>query len=96
MLDHATAHHRNAVGYRHGFLLVMGNIYGGDTHIVLDLFNDCAHFHPQLGIQVGQGLVHEQYVRLDAQRPGKRHTLLLAAGEAVRHAVGQLVNLHQL
>ena len=55
-----------------------------------------AHLHPQLGVQVGEGLVEQQHVRLDAQGAGQGHTLLLAAGQALGQTVGILVHMHQL
>ncbi len=38
-----------------------------------------AHFFAQIGVEVGQGLVEQQRFRLDDQRAGQRHPLLLSA-----------------
>ena len=65
LLDVALAHDRDAVRNSHGFFLVVGDVHIGDAHRVLDLLDDGAHLHAQLGVQVGQGLVHQQHIRLD-------------------------------
>ena len=74
----------------------MGDVHIGDAHRVLDLLDDGAHLHAQLGVQVGQGLVHQQHIRLDHQGAGQCHALLLAAGQPVGRAVGILADVHQL
>ena len=74
----------------------MGDVDGGDAHAVLDVLDDGAHLHPELGVQVGKGLVKQQHVRLDAQGAGQGHTLLLAAGQTLRQPLGVLVHVHQL
>ena len=96
LLDHPQVHDGDPVGNRHGLLLVMGHIDGGDPHVVLDLLDDRPHLHPQLGVQVGQGFVHQQHVRLNHQGPGQGDPLLLSAGQPVRHPVGVFVDMHQL
>ena len=52
-----------------------------------------AHFQAQLGIQVGQGLVHEQYRGLRGQGTGNGHALLLAAGQLRRIPVHEHADL---
>ena len=61
----------------------------------MQLFDDGAHLHPQLGVQVGKGLVHEQQGRLDNEGAGQRHPLLLAAGQLIGLTGGQVFDLHQ-
>ena len=48
----------------------------------------------ELGVQVGQGLVHQQHPRLDDEGPGQGHPLLLPAGQLVGLAGLELVDLH--
>ena len=96
MLDDAGIHDSDTVGDRHGFLLVVRDIHGGDTNIVLDVLDDRAHLNAQLRVKVGQRLIHQQNVRLDAQCTSERDALLLTAGKALRHTVGVLVDLHEL
>ena len=44
-----------------------------------------------LGVDAGEGLVHQQDLGLGRQRPGQRDALLHAAGELVRIGVGEAV-----
>jgi hypothetical protein len=43
-----------------------------------------AHFEPQLGVQIGQRLVHQHERRLHDDRSRDRDTLLLSAGNLAR------------
>lgn len=85
LLDHSRPHDGNPVGDGHRLLLVMGHINGGDAHLPLNAFDGVAHIHPQLGIQVGQRLIHQQHVRVDDNGAGQCHTLLLPAGQIFGH-----------
>ena len=96
MLDHAAVHDGDAVGDGHGLLLIVGDVDGGDAHAVLNLADGVAHLDAQLGVEVGERLVHEQHVRLDDDGAGERDALLLAAGEALGQAVGVLGDLDRL
>ena len=57
--------------------LIMRDIDGRDADAVLDILDDGAHLHAQLGVQVGKWLVKEQHIGLDAQRTRQRHALLI-------------------
>ena len=48
-----------------------------------------AHLKPQLGVEIGERLVHQHERRLDHDRARNRDALLLAAGQLA----GQLVRL---
>ena len=74
----------------------MGDVDGRDAHLPLDALDHVAHFHAQLGIQIGKGLVHQQHLGLNDDSAGQRHALLLSAGKLRRHPVGIIVDLHQL
>ena len=50
---------------------------------------------PQLGVEIRERLVEEKDLGPPHQRPGQRHPLPLAAGEAVRFAVEQLREAEQ-
>ena len=84
MLDDAGIHDSDTVGDRHGFLLVVRDIHGGDTNIVLDVLDDRAHLNAQLRVKVAQRLVHQQDARLNDECARQRDALLLAAGELRR------------
>lgn len=47
-------------------------------------------FFAQLGVEVGQRLIQQDHRRVVDQRTADRHALLLAAGELVRMALGQM------
>ena len=94
LLYDAAVHDRDAVRHSQGLLLVMGHIYGGDAHLLLDALDGVPHLNPQLCVQVGQGFVHEQHLRVDDNGSGQGHTLLLAAGQLGGHPLFQGVNLY--
>ena len=54
----AVLHHRDAVGKGHGFDLVVGDVDRGGGELVLEVLQLGAGRHAELGVQVGQGLVH--------------------------------------
>ena len=43
----------------------------------------------QLGVEIGERLVEKEHLRLDDERAGERHALLLAAGELARVAAAE-------
>ena len=89
-------HDGNAVGDGERLLLVVGDVDGRDTKAALELFDDGAHLHTQLGIEVGERLVHQKHARLDDKGTRQRDALLLTAGEVARLALGEVGDLHQL
>ena len=79
LLFHAQFHQHDVVGNGSRFFLVVRNKDGRNTAFTLysaDLFS---HFHPQLGIQVGERFIQKQEFRPFHQSPGNGNTLLLAA-----------------
>ena len=96
LLDLALVHHHDLVGERHRLDLVVGDVDAGDAELLLDAADLGAHLLAQLGVQVGERLVHQQHLRLHHQRARQRHALLLPAGELVGRAVLQPGQLHQL
>ena len=79
-------HDRDAVRDDQGLFLVVGHVQGGGAQGPLDVPDLFAHLDPQLGVQVRQGLVHEQDLGLDDHRPGQADSLLLPAAQLVRGA----------
>ena len=77
------------VGHAHGFGLVVRDIDHRETQPLLQLAQLTAHFLAQLGIEVGQGLVHQAHLGLRHQRAAQRHTLLLPARKLRGPAVQQ-------
>ncbi len=95
LLEAPAIHHRDLVRHRHRFGLIMGHHDGGDAEATLQLAQLLAHRETQLGIEGGERLVEQEHRRLDDQRAGEGHTLLLTAGELPRAALGELLHLDQ-
>ena len=55
-----------------------------------------SHVHAELGVEVGQRLVHQECRGMTHHRSPKRHALALAAGELRRPALEQRVDLQLL
>ena len=72
---------QNAVAERHGFYLVVGDVDGGDAKPFVQLVQRGAHGDPELGVQVGQRLVHQEGPRLADDGPAHRDPLALPAGQ---------------
>ena len=93
--DPSAIHHRDGVRDGQGLLLVVGHVNRRDLQRPLDGPDEGADLHPELRVQVGEGLVHQEQARLDHQCPGQDHSLLLPARELARHPPQQLVELYQ-
>ena len=90
LLDDALVEHGDAVGQGQGLLLVVGDVDGGDAEVLLHLLQLIAQLDAELGVQVGQRLVHADDGGVGHQRAGDGHTLLLAAGQ-LGHGLLQLL-----
>ena len=55
----------------------------------MQLGNGLAHLQTQLGVQVGQGFVHQQHLRLNHQGARQSHALALPARQRCRQALRQ-------
>ena len=86
----------DAVTHGHRLGLVVGDIYGGGTKAALQVRDLRAGGNAQLGIQVGQRLVHAEYGRFADDGAAHGHALALAAGEVCRLAVQQVFHLQDL
>jgi hypothetical protein len=93
LLDQTVLHDDEPIGDRHGFELVMGHEDGRDLEALLEFPDLLAHDQPQVCIEVGERLVEQQDLRLEAERPGEGDTLLLTAGELVDHPVSKRLKL---
>jgi hypothetical protein len=89
-------HHRDGIRDGQSLLLVVGHIDGGDLELTLHGPDQRADLDAQLRVQVRQRLVHQEQPRLDHQRPGQDHPLLLPAGKLTGHPVQEAFKLHQL
>jgi hypothetical protein len=71
------------VGHGHGLDLVMGDIDHGQPEPLLQVADLDAHLRAQLGVEIGQRLVHQADRALRDDGARQRHALLLAAGKLV-------------
>ena len=94
LLEHAVFNEADLGGQGHGLHLVVGDIDEGRTGLHVEALELIAHLQAQLGVQIGQGLIHEQHRGLGGQGAGDGHPLLLAAGELCGVAVHKHADLH--
>ena len=87
LLHHAAAHDHDPVAERHRLGLVVGHVDRGGAQPLLEPGDLGAHLHAQLGVEVGQRLVHQERLRVADDGPAHRDPLALAAGEVGRLAV---------
>ena len=83
------------VGHRQRFFLVVGHVEDGCPRLAVDAPDLLLHPDAQRPIERSQRLVHQQQRRLERERPGDRHPLLLTAGELARIALAVAVQLDQ-
>ena len=62
----------------------------------MELHELCAHLHAELGVEIGERLVHEEGRRVAHDRAAHRHALPLAARQGSRLALEELVDAEQL
>ena len=79
LLNETVAHDDDAVTKGHSFGLVMGNVDKGGVDLLAQLDDLGAHLVTQLGVQVGQRLVHQQDLGLADDGAANGHALTLTA-----------------
>ena len=89
LLQLALAHDGDAVAHRHRLDLVVRDVDRRHAEVVLQPRDLRAHLHAQLGVEVGERLVHQEGLRLAHDRAAHRHALALAAREVARLAIEQ-------
>ena len=62
----------------------MGHVHGGDAQLALQRSNLSTGLDTQLGVQVGQRLIHEEDLRLTDNCAAHCHTLTLTTGKCLR------------
>ena len=63
LLDHATVHDHDLVGHRHGLDLIVGDVDGRHLEPLVQRLDLGAHLHAQLGVEIGERLVEQEYLR---------------------------------
>ena len=92
LADLAGVHHRDPVAQAHRLHLVVRHVDGGRSEAPLELLQFVARQIAQLGVEVTEGLVEEEHVRLADHRPRERDALPLSAGKLARLALEQPVD----
>ena len=91
LLQLAAAEHGDPVPHGHRLDLVVRHVDRGDAEAALQLGDLAAGLHPQLGVQVGQRLVHQEHLRLAHDGPAHGDSLPLPARQLLRLAGEQRV-----
>lgn len=94
--DRALVEDDHAVGELQGLLLVVGDEDRGEPGLLLDTGEFLAHLDTQPRVEVGQGLVEEEYRGTYGDGAGQRDALLLAAGQLLGLAAGEVGEADQL
>ncbi len=68
----------------------MRDVDAGDAELAVELDQLCTRLHAQLGIEVGEGLIHQEDFRFADNGAAQGNTLALATRKLLRLAVQQL------
>ena len=93
LLEQALAHDGDPLAHRHGLDLVVGDVDHRGPEALVEAGDLGARLDAQLGVEVGQRLVHEEHRGLADDGPAERDALPLAAGELLGLAVEELLEL---
>jgi hypothetical protein len=87
LLDPPLVHDDHPVGHGHGLDLVVGDVDDGGGEPSVQGLDLGAHLDPELGVEVGEGLVEEEDVGLADDGAANGDALALAAREVLGPAV---------
>ena len=96
LLEQALVHDRDPLAHRHRLDLVVGDVDHGGLEALVEAGDLGARLDAQLGVEVGERLVHQEHGRLADDGPAERDALALAAGQLLRLAIEQLLELDGL
>ncbi|GAA2899947.1 hypothetical protein GCM10011428_11770 [Streptomyces violaceus] len=91
LLEHAAAQHGDPVAERHGLGLVVGDVDRGDAQLPGELGYLGAQVSAELGVEVGQRLVHQERGGMAGDGPAHGDPLAFAAGELGGQAVEEVL-----
>ncbi len=92
LLQDAPAQHGHPVAERHRLGLVVGHIDGGDAQFAGELGDLGAQMIAELGVEVGQRLVHQERGGVAGDGPAHGDPLALTAGELGGEAVEEVLD----
>ena len=90
LLDNAVLHNYDSGTQCHSLGLVMCYIDDGGAQSLMQLSDLDTHLYTQLSIQVGQRLVHQEYLRITNDSTSHSNTLSLTTGQSLRLTIKQL------
>ena len=96
LLDVALLHNDDPVPQGHGLGLVVGDVDEGGVDPLAELDDLRAHLVAELGVQVAQGLIHQEYLGIADDGPADGHPLALSAGEGLGLPGQQLRDVQDL
>jgi hypothetical protein len=96
LLEDAVLQHGDPVAHRHGLDLVVGDVDGGDPEPPLQRRDLAARLDAELGVEVGQRLVHQEDLRRADDGAAHGDPLALATGQCLRLAVEVLLEVEDL
>ena len=99
LLDPPAVHHRDRVGHRHRFLLVVRDVDERDPDLLLDPLELHLHVLAQLEVERAERLVEKKHARMVHERSAEGDALLLSSRELLRLALresGQADELEHL
>ena len=79
LLNEAVFHNNDTCTHRHGFCLIMCNIYDCCLKSLVKLCDLNTHLYTKLGIKVGKRLIHKEYLRITDDCTSESNTLSLSA-----------------
>ena len=94
LLQHALLHDGDSMGERHRLDLVVRHVDRRDAKLVLHVLQLGTHVAAELGIEVGERLVHQKDGGPSDDGAGKRHALTLATGKLARVALEEIAEMH--
>ncbi|MGX1121574.1 hypothetical protein RKD37_006937 [Streptomyces ambofaciens] len=92
LLEDAAAQDGDAVAQRHGLGLVVGDVDRGDAQLPGQPGDLGAQVVAELGVEVGQRLVHQEGGGVAGDGPAHRHPLAFTAGELGGEAVEEVLD----
>ena len=96
LLNETILHDYDTCTESHGLSLVMSYIDDRCSQSLVELCDLCSHLYSQLSIEVGQRLVHEEYLRASYDSATHGNTLSLAAGKSLRLSVEEFLEVEDL
>ncbi len=94
--DLAVAHDRHPVGHGQRLFLVVRDVQERDADPLLQRLELDLQRPAELGVQRAERLVEQQHGRVEHQRPGQGHPLLLPAGQLAGPALGERAEMDQV